>query len=166
MTLIELLIATVLTGLLMVYATRLMDTISDAARRTRSDGKESTDAALDRRLFKLLIINAQTTHDSVADFVGGDRAVQFTSLCAISRGWIHPCHVRMSIDVRGDAAVAVATVDDRVIAVDHGDASLRFQYLEESGAQWQSDWRRPKLPAALAVTDRGHTLVVPVGPGL
>ena len=165
MTLIELLIATVLTGFLMVYATRLADAIGDAAHRTRIDGKTSTDAALDGRFFKLLMMNAQTAHDSTADFVGDDRAIQFLSLCVVSRGWIHPCRVRMSIDVRGDAAVAVVAVDDRAIVVDHGDASLRFQYLEESGARWQSDWSRQKLPAALAVTDRDHTLVVPIGPG-
>ena len=166
MTLIELLIATVLTGFLMVYATRLADAIGDAAQRARLDGNKSTNTALDKRFFTLVMMNAQTAHDSTIDFVGDDRTIQFLSLCVVTRGWIHPCRVRMTIEVRGDAAVVLAAVDDRVIVVDRGDGSLRFQYLEEPGAQWQFDWHRPKLPAALAVTDRRHTLVVPIGPGL
>src|SRR4051812_2749854 len=100
MTLVELLIATVLTGFLMVYATRLAAAIGDAAQRARLDARMSTDAALDRRFFKLLMMNAQTGHDSTIDFVGDDHAIQFLSLCVVSRGWIHPCRVRMSIDVR------------------------------------------------------------------
>lgn len=165
MTLIELLVATALTGLLLLHATRLMDAVTDAAQRVRLDEVGSTSSALNRRLFKRLVRNARPMQDSAAAFTGDDRAAQFISLCDVPRGWVHQCSVRISIENQDAGAVLFAAFDDRAIIVSHSDVTLRIRYLDERGGAWQPEWHRPTtLPAALAIIDSQDTLVVPIGP--
>ena len=166
-TLLEILVALMIGGMVLVGAHRILDALSDSARAAQSRA-----LAMDRRangedLLWRLAARLDVATPGAKPFFGTARIAEFSSWCDVPRGWLQLCTVVLAIDTAAAKPALIARFDDstRVILV-RGFERAEFRYLEsaENGGTWERVWGRGlTAPLAIAVVVDRDTLIVPVG---
>src|SRR6476661_6538340 len=107
-TLVELLAALSVSGLVMLGGVLLVGQVTDeSARIVRTSILNARDAN-GFRLLRQLTRDARVTPDTLDRFRGDERSVELTTMCQHARGWLAPCRAKLDVDWRTDSSVVVA----------------------------------------------------------
>lgn len=166
-TLIEILVALMIGGIVLIGAHQILAALTDSARAS-----ETNAIALDRRangedLLYRLTGALDIVTPGARPFFGTERIAEFSSWCEVPRGWLESCAVVVTIDTAGGRPAVSARLDDsaRVVLLrgfTHG--SLRYLENAENGGTWQRVWGRGVgAPLAIGIILDRDTLIVPIG---
>lgn len=151
-TLVEVLVAAVLSAAVALLAHQLFGATADGSRRLRE-----ARLALDRRgnadqLLRGAFLSLEVGADGADGFSGKRDRVRFSSWLPTADGWLERTTVELRLD--GDRWIASAA-SAPAIELARGVSALRFDYLLEPGADatWVSAWESA-ASAPLAVRVR------------
>jgi hypothetical protein len=166
-TLVELLAALVLLGLLFLGMRTLLAQLGDGndrvSRATVDGNARGNGAHLLRTLLRRATVGADSTHQ----FAGDDTNASFDAGCDVPSGWVEDCRVALEIVPRLDSSAVVAQlpgVAPETLLV--SDAQTAFRYLSPAASDyaWMGGWgSRISMPAALALVTPYDTLLFQVG---
>lgn len=166
MTLIEVMLAVALSGLVLLSGRMLLSQLqhtSTVLGRTarRSDG----DANATRTLYAL-VRRADVRPDSASRFIGDSMSARFRSLCDAPGGWLEPCGVMMFLERGTDSSALVGQLSNGerlVLTRWKGIGTLQFLDVVSGHDQWVGQWGRSITPPiAMAVVVAGDTIILPV----
>ncbi|HTJ21346.1 MAG TPA: prepilin-type N-terminal cleavage/methylation domain-containing protein [Gemmatimonadaceae bacterium] len=168
LTLLELVVALSISGLVMLGGVMLLDQVGDSDARIVRESLGDATAGNGDRLLRRLLVDAQSTTDTVHRFRGDERNASYLTRCDRPSGWSEPCRARLSVDSLGDSSAIVVETDRgerfevRRVA---GIGTLR--YLSESSdpdSAWVRRWTTSiALPAAIAFIVSPDTTIWPLG---
>jgi prepilin-type N-terminal cleavage/methylation domain-containing protein len=166
-TLLELMLALMLTGGAMLSAMLLLDQLGDGAERIVRDGAAMSRRANGARLMNRLFADARPSDDSTKRFTGDDHTVTLWTLCDVPGGWREPCRAILAIDDRGDSSAIVARLDiGGAFTVREQSGQRRLRYYDptrSADSVWLGHWSsNVTLPLAIAIVGSGDTTVIPV----
>ncbi len=165
-TLIEVLVALTLSGVVVLLAHRIFSGVADGAARL-VDARTALDREMNARRWLAEAFGSLQVGTEGASFAGRMDRIEFTTAQRVPEGWLTPTPV--TIGQVSDSLVA--SLDGNRLALTGGVRTIRFDYLLEPGANaiWVREWISP-VSAPLAVrmrVERGEkvdTLLLLVGP--
>src|SRR4051812_13004086 len=104
MTVIELMAALAIAGLLLLSGRSLLDQIGRASATLGRTARATDELSNATRTLYALARRADVRPDSTSRFIGDSTNASFRSLCDQSGGWLEPCGVTVFIDVRPDSS--------------------------------------------------------------
>jgi prepilin-type N-terminal cleavage/methylation domain-containing protein len=167
-TLLELMIALVATGLALIAARLLIEQVEDSGVVISRDAREEDAAANGERMLRILVGRSEVSPDSVRRFRGDDRTASFDSWCDHAAGWIERCRVTIAVGIGIDSSAVVASMSTgevlHLVNVP-GAAALRYASRDSAGVRWLESWGRSiAAPFALGIVfGVGDTVVVRIG---
>lgn len=183
-TLLEMVIALALGGVVLLGVRLISTQLADTARRLDEVAAASDRTANGERLLRALVGRMEIGTSDEATFGGDEREARFTSWCEVPAGWLERCQVALTVLPTGDArlaaSMATGRVEDAAVLV-RGFGAAELRYLSDAGAggTWFRSWGRGiTAPLAIgivlhrdttvleAVTGRrrtGDTLIVRIG---
>jgi len=165
MTLIELMLAITLGGMLLLGARMLFTQLQVADVNLGRAAREGDERANAMRLLHLLVRNAEVQPDSVNRFQGDTMSVRFRSHCQRPGGWLEACSVSLVLAVTGDSTMLTADLTPgRRLVLARWSGRGGFEYLDTAPSdRWVGSWGRSIIPpAAIAVALPSDTIVLPI----
>jgi prepilin-type N-terminal cleavage/methylation domain-containing protein len=175
LTLVELMIALVVSGVVLVGARLMVETLADAARRTTRAARDADRAANAERVLRDLFGRLEIATDAARPFGGDGQSVHFTTWCDTPGGWLERCDAVLALEALGDTNTLVARLSPREPHGDIGRRTIRLaggfrtgalRYLNDSrsGGQWFVQWGDGTVaPLAVGVVLDGDTSIVRIG---
>ena len=164
-TLLELSVALMLGGMVLLGARALLDSLAAADEQLTRAVSRDDGVVNGERMVQAVVLNASTGNDSTARFTGDRTGAEFESWCTVPAGWQERCRVRL--ELRGGDGTLVFSMADRKEAVvwrRGAPAELRYLDAMAPGRSWVPRWPSSiTLPAAVGVVAAGDTLVLLVG---
>ena len=166
-TLIEVIVALVVSSIVLLGARAMLGEIGDdalriAARAQRVDAETNAE-----RTMRALVRGLELSANDSAQFSGTARRAQFSSWCDMPAGWQERCSVALVIEKRrdGDALVIHASARPPMIVRERvGTASLRYLSTVSAGGEWIRVWGAGiTAPLAIGIILDADTLIVPIG---
>lgn len=162
-TLIELMAALMLSGLVLLGAHRLLDQLGDGRDRLRAASTGDAARINRTRLLRELVAHAELNGDSGRRLVGAARSASFASMCLAPAGWLERCVVSLTLDMSGDSSVLEGTLDGKSLSLWNGRGNASLAYFEK-GRGWLREWSSSlALPSAVAIVTASDTLILPIG---
>jgi prepilin-type N-terminal cleavage/methylation domain-containing protein len=166
-TLIEVMIALALSGMVLLGGSMLLVQTTDTRDRIARQALEGDETYNGARLLRALVRNAQATTDTTERFTGDARATGFVTACQTPGGWLERCRVQLLIDQRRDSSVVIGELRaGEAIALLRLAGAWSFVYLDRAREErrWLTSWGTSiALPAAVGLVSAGDTLVWPIG---
>lgn len=167
MTLIELLLATALLGMIVLGSHAMIDVVMTSDDRMAVRARAAEEQGVGHRMLFDLMSRAHSITDSSENFYGDARAVRLIGFCETPHGWRELCRASLQMRYEQGASVVEAwlSADQRIHLIRVSGAS-RFIYLDGSSlsGRWIEAWGSSiDLPAAVGVIRDRDTLLVPVG---
>lgn len=167
-TLLELMLALALAGLLLLGVLLLVDQASGAGRVLTRHAATTDGEANGDRLLRKLIARAESSADSLRMFFGAPDRSSFDSWCDRPAGWPERCRVTLMLVEQPDRTVVTgtfATGETFPLRVVRGRATFRYFGRGASGEhEWLTMWGRSiRLPVAVGIVTVGDTIVLRVG---
>ena len=166
-TLIEVMVALSISGLVLLGARWLLTGLADDADRiTRAAALADHDANAERVL-RALFAGLEVGTDSTRTFEGSERHARFTTWCDAPAGWQERCEALLQLDSLGGApGLRVTLSTGEVIPLRGGFARGSLRYLSDAraGGTWFRRWGRGIVaPPAVGVVIDGDTLILRIG---
>ena len=166
MTLIEVMAALSIGGLLLVSGRALLSQLQDAGTTLGRSARATDELSNATRTLHALVRRADVRPDSASRFVGDSMSARFRSLCEQPGGWLEPCGVTIVIDVGpdGSSLVGELSIGGRLL-LERRPGVGRFRYLDVTGAQdrWMTQWGWSIVPpAAIVFVVAPDTIVIPM----
>lgn len=166
-TLLELLAALSLAGLVFAGASHVLVQLADARDRLRRDTMSEAARVNGRRVLESIVYRAHASDDSTRRFTGSNSSADFTSLCRVPAGWLEECHVLLTITATADTASLQLIIDTQAagrIWQGEGHAEFRFRDPTTAPGVWRTRWDDELItPAAIGIVFHGDTIVLPIG---
>ena len=170
-TLVEVLVALALSGLVLLSAHALLTGIGDRAHALALGADTLTARATGARTLRLLVGQLEVGTPASGPFAGAPGEVSFTSWCDMPAGWQERCAVTLDFEASDGAPALVARVNQGTPEVlVRGFRAGTFRYLASAadGGRWFERWGTAiTAPVALGVVlvqgTRIDTLVVRIG---
>jgi hypothetical protein len=167
MTLIELLAALVLLGLLFLGMRALLAQLGAANDRIGRAATTADARGNGARTLRTLLRRAVSESDSTRQFTGDDSLAVFDGGCDAPAGWVEDCRVALAIVSRVDSSAVVAytrATPPETVLVTAAPAAFRYLDRSEADYAWLGGWRaRITLPEALALVTPFDTVMFQVG---
>jgi prepilin-type N-terminal cleavage/methylation domain-containing protein len=166
-TLIEIVVALVVSAIVMLGARAMLGEVGDDALRISAETRRLDSEANGERSLRALVRQLDLNSGDLSQFAGDPRRVSFSSWCDVPSGWQERCAVTLTLERRAGAnALVIRTskggalvVRDRV-----GAGELRYLTTVTSGGEWIRVWGAGiTAPLAIGVILDGDTLIVPIG---
>ena len=144
-TLIELIVAIALMGVLLLSARQLLATVTDSSGRVRSQRQLHDASANGISRLQLLLRRADNTSPGASPLVGDGQRLQFDSWCDRAAGWLARCHIYIDVLQRSDSVVVLVRIPGE--AAEEAWAlpgNLAVQYL--AADSWHSEWPGLAVP--------------------
>jgi hypothetical protein len=155
LTLVEVLVATVLTGVSVLGALGILSQAQAVAGQVQRTTTASRRAHASIALLRAFALQLTVARDTATSFVGSELSARFETRCRVPRGWVEPCIVSLSVE--DSAGVDHLHLDTNgfgrweVIA----DSSiLQLRYLEDAsdGGHWRPTWTQThSIPLGLGL---------------
>lgn len=165
MTIIELLVAVMLLGLLMLTGVALVDGLTDASQRLVAAQRQADRLAVSQRLLRAVALDADPGVAPGALFQGDSTHLRFGSWCPTPRGTREACLVQVRID--SSAWLAIPTL---TLRIESAARPKRLLYLADAraGGRWEPAWAESQSPPVAigivhADATRLDTLLLRVG---
>jgi prepilin-type N-terminal cleavage/methylation domain-containing protein len=166
-TLIEVVVALVVSAIVMLGARAVLGEVGDEALRISAEAQRLDAEANGERTLRALVRQLDLGSDEASQFAGDPRQVSFASWCDVSSGWQERCAVTLTLEARERTnALVIRTSKGTAIVVRDRIATGELRYLTTvTGAgEWIRVWGAGiTAPLAIAVILDGDTLIVPIG---
>jgi prepilin-type N-terminal cleavage/methylation domain-containing protein len=166
-TLLEVVVALAVGGVLLLGARRMLETVGDGAQGITEAAKAADREANGERLLRALLGRLEVGTDSTRTFSGEEQAARFTSWCDVPAGWQERCIVTLVVGAGpGGATLTASLSTGEVVVVRGGFHTGTLCYLSDAGAggTWFRRWGTGiTAPIAIGVVLDGDTLIVPIG---
>jgi hypothetical protein len=167
-TLLELMLALALAGLLLLGLLLLVDQASGAGIVLARNAARVDAEANGDRLLRALVARAQSSADSLRMFVGEPDRAAFDTWCDRPAGWLERCRVTLMLMSHEDRTVVVAMIstgETHPVRTMRGRGVLRyFGRGVDDEVGWLTAWGRSiRLPAALGMVTERDTVVLRTG---
>jgi prepilin-type N-terminal cleavage/methylation domain-containing protein len=167
-TLVELLVALMVSAVVLLGARMIYESVADGAERVAGQARDDERAANGDHLLRMLTGHAEVAMSETETFGGDSTRATFTSWCDVPAGWQERCQVtvRVVADADGDATLDVEAGRSGVVHVRARGKRLALRYLTDArfGGRWTSTWPAAlTAPAALGAMSESDTLILRVG---
>ncbi len=166
-TLLELVVALALGGLILLGARTILSELGDHARRLALESARSDRDANGERLLRSLAGQLEIGSADAAGFSGNEQLAKFTSWCDAPAGWQERCQVEIAIDSEGGKKALVARLPQRqTVVLRRGFRNGVLRYLNSSAenGQWFRIWGAGiTAPLAIGVVLDRDTIIVRIG---
>jgi prepilin-type N-terminal cleavage/methylation domain-containing protein len=168
-TLVEVMVALVVMGVVLVGARAMLGQVADDADRItaaaeQADREANADALL-RSIAGRLEISADPQRE--VRFEGEPQGARFHSWCEVPDGWLERCQASLGIiDLEGAKALALRLSTGEMIPVRRGFQSGEILYLRDAaeGGSWVTSWGASiTAPIAFGVVVDGDTTIIRIG---
>ena len=169
-TLVELIAALVVGGIVIVGARSILTTLADHTDRVTGVAADLDRVANGERILRALAGGVEIATTPGSGFGGEAREASFTTWCDAAGGWQERCRVRLvvapadSIGQRHMLAAIVAGGDG--IPLLNTPSPMQLLYLGDAanGGTWYSMWARGlSIPLAIGIATVDDTLIVRIG---
>lgn len=158
-TLIEVVVALALGGLILLGARRMLEQLADEAHRITRDAAAADADANGERVLRALAGRLEVGTADAGPFAGEPSAARFTTWCEVPDGWLERCRVTLVIEAAPPApasvAVLVAQIPGRApLPLVRGVQADRLRYLVTAahGGEWFRSWGEGiTAPVALGI---------------
>ena len=166
-TLVEVMVALVVSGMVLLGVRALFENLSAAQRRIVTREVRANAAANGMRLLRALVGRLDVGNPQSVPFTGTPDSSRFSSWCEVPGGWLERCTVMLAFDTSGSLHTLVARFDgaSRLVLV-RGFRTGTIRYLSDpaGGGHWLSEWGTGiTAPLAIGVILDRDTLIVRVG---
>jgi prepilin-type N-terminal cleavage/methylation domain-containing protein len=166
-TLVEIMVAIAIGGMVMLGARALLEALADEEHRMAGETAVQDARANGERTLRALVGRLEVGTSEGGPFTGVPAATSCTSWCDVPSGWQERCEVAIAFEIEGDAPVLVARLaGGRRLVLERGFHSGTLRYLNSAGAggQWFQKWGTGiTAPLALGVILDSDTLIVRIG---
>jgi prepilin-type N-terminal cleavage/methylation domain-containing protein len=167
-TLIELVVAITLSGIVLLGARALWESLAGSVDRLRTQAAADARAANGERLLRSLVGRLEVGADRSREFSGDDRETRFTTWCDMPAGWQERCEVviGMEPDSMSGLRVVARLSTGEVITLQRGFTTGLLRYLNDPVGRgvWFRTWSRGlTAPLAIGVITDGDTAIVRIG---
>ena len=167
-TLIEVMIAIVLSGIVLLGARALWESLAASVDRLRVRAATDSGAENGERLLRSLVGRLEIATDQSREFAGDEQQATFTTWCDMPAGWQERCYANLMIvpDSSGGMRLAVRLSTGEVITLQRGFESGALRYLNDptGGGTWFRVWGHGiTAPLAIGVITDGDTAIVRIG---
>jgi hypothetical protein len=166
MTLIELIAAIAVTGLVLLGALLLLDGVTAGARRMAEDAASVTAIGTTAGLLHQLLEDASPSGDSAERFAGDEQGFVCWTRCAKVEGWIARCRVSWTlVDSERGSVLRSTVANERDPTLARYGSGARLRYFDADHEAWTTAWNASAtIPAAVGVVSTTDTVVYSVGP--
>lgn len=166
-TVLELMIALVVTGLALVAARLLIETIDDSGKSLSAYARETDRAANGARVLRTLLRRTEVSPDSMRRFRGDPQSASFDTWCEQPAGWIARCRVGLAIGVGADSSTIAAFLPTgevlQLLRV-AGAASFAYVTRDTAGIRRLASWGHGiTAPYAVVIESQRDTIVLVIG---
>lgn len=165
-TLVEILVALVLSALVVLGARMLLEQLADSAHRTVTGAARDDRNANAEQLLRELTRRIEVGTVGAVHFAGEPDSARFTSWCDVPAGWQERCIVRLRIRRSPQGATlnlsAAGTPPQYIRAA--SDMELRYLDDASAGGRWFRSWGAGiTAPIAIGLVADGDTTVLRIG---
>ena len=164
-TLLEVVVALALAGLVLLTARAMLGQVADGAERIAAGAAGADRDANGERLLRDLAARVEVRPGGPG-FYGDGRGVRFSTWCDVPAGWQERCLASLGMVRAGDANVLALECGGQVIPVMRGFAHGELLYLADAarGGMWMRAWSSPIAPPlAVGVVIDTDTLILRIG---
>lgn len=170
-TLVEVMVALVIGGMVVAGAAALLGALSNRAQAIKRAAARADEDANGERLLRGLVANLEVGTDTTTpSFVGDASSASFQAWCETPAGWLGHCAVRLAFsrhESTGVLTLEIRGANTTALDLRRGFRNGRLRYLQEVDRRlsWIDAWSRWITPTGVAVIVDGDTLLLPVGSG-
>lgn len=167
-TLLEVMVALMLSGIVVVGVRNIFATTSDSATIIARRAETLDRTANGIRFLRHVIENIESTGEAATDFGGDSAGVTFTTWCTTPDGWLDRCRASLVLDnADGDSRqVVVRLSTGETLATMTTSARAQLRYLTDPavGDFWTDRWPAGVfLPRAIGIMTDDDTVVLRTG---
>lgn len=166
-TLVELLVALALSGLVLLGARGVLVSVASGAEAVSRASTNMNRHANAIGMLRGVLGNLEVGTETAGSFVGAADSIRFTSWCDVPGGWQERCDVRLTIGrVARTSALRLQVARDRPIVLRSDFSRGAFIYLADpsAGGTWLRRWgESTTAPIAIGVVLDGDTTLVRIG---
>jgi prepilin-type N-terminal cleavage/methylation domain-containing protein len=166
-TLVEIVVALAVAGVVLLGARALLSGLADHAGRISTYSRVNERDANAERLLRSLIGQLEVGTSDAATFGGTEREATFTTWCDVPAGWQERCDVALVIDTLEARNVLLARfTSGRAVVLRDRFQRGSFRYLQDAdaGGTWFRVWGTGvTTPLAIGVVLDRDTLILRIG---
>jgi prepilin-type N-terminal cleavage/methylation domain-containing protein len=167
-TLIELMVAITLSGIVLLGARGLWESLSGSVDRLRAQATADASDMNGDRLLQSLVGRLEVGTDQSHEFAGDERHTTFTTWCDVPAGWQERCTANLAIEPDSNAALRLVTrlSTGETITLKRGFETGALRYLNDPVGRgvWFHVWGHGiTAPLAIGVITDGDTAIVRIG---
>jgi prepilin-type N-terminal cleavage/methylation domain-containing protein len=167
-TLIELVVAITLSGIVLLGARAVWESLARAVDRLRTQAAADTRRANGERLLRSLVGRLEVGTDGAEQFAGDEHATRFTTWCDMPAGWQERCNAVIGIEPDSSTGLRLVArlSTGEVVALQRGFGTGKLRYLNDpiGGGVWFRIWGHGiTAPLAIGVITDGDTAIVRIG---
>ncbi|MGH7719760.1 MAG: type IV pilus modification PilV family protein [Steroidobacteraceae bacterium] len=166
-TLVEVIVALAVSGVVLLGARALLSGLADHADRLVTYGRATDREANAERLLRSLVAQLEVGTADAGTFGGTEREARFTTWCDVPAGWQERCEVMLAIDTLDSRALLrarLSTGHDLILRRGFRAGALRYLHDADAGGMWFHVWGTGvTAPQALGVILDRDTLILRIG---
>lgn len=163
-TVIELMVALSLAGIVLLTAHGLLGVLGDSRTMIARDALAQDDAGTGFRRLRDALLMRQVPEAATRPFFGDATGAEFDSRCQRAGGWLEPCRVEIQLKAHAESTVVELREDAGPwSAAARFDSSWHLAYQERrtDGRSWRARWGTSiARPSAVALVHGPDTLVL------
>ena len=165
--LVEMMVALLISGMVVLGARMMLEQLGDSAIRTIARSTRADREANGERLLRDLAGRLDVGSDASTGFSGEPGTAHFGSWCDVPSGWQEPCRVALVVVDRGQRSTLIATFapnDSVTLLVREHPMQLRYLGEPRAAGRWFISWGAGiTAPLAIAVISGTDTMIVRIG---
>jgi prepilin-type N-terminal cleavage/methylation domain-containing protein len=166
-TLVEVMVALAVMGVVLVGARAMLEQVGDHAERIGAAAAEGDRDGNADALLRSIVGRTHVTPGGGVRFQGEPRMARFRSWCEVPDGWLEPCDASLGlVQVDGKNVLALTLSTGELVPLRTGFERGEILYLREagSGGGWLRSWGASiSTPLALGIAIDGDTTIVRIG---
>ena len=166
-TLLEVMVALLLSAMELLVARMLLEQLSDNAVRTVDAAARADNDANGERLLRDLAGRLEVGTDGATQFSGEANTARFGAWCNMPSGWLERCVVSLVVrEYHGQWKLLVTFAAQDSMALLTRSSSMELRYLDDprAGGSWFRSWDAGiTAPLAFAVIAGAETTIVRIG---
>jgi prepilin-type N-terminal cleavage/methylation domain-containing protein len=166
-TLVEVVIALAVGGMVVLAAHQLFAVVADTADRVPVAARATNRARNQERFLRELLARAEVGSDSAERFNAQPNLIRFISWCPTPGGWLERCAVELALSNANDSVALDARWMGRRSRLVTRPGRARFLYLRSAsgGGEWLSRWGDAiSAPLAVRIAFGDTAVFLRVGP--
>lgn len=166
-TLVELLVALLIAGLVLAGAHATLGQIADTAHLVSAEARQHARQANAEDFLRTLVGSHDTSFDDADRFSGSPLRAHFPTWCETPFGWLERCHVTLLMEAADSSVrltVSGPAADTFVVRRGSGEAHFDYLATAQEGGVWVRSWgERIVSPLALRAVLGADTLILRIG---